>query len=371
MIEFWQTNVPTNLIPVETAKAVEADGWDGQWFMDSQSLGAEPYVAMGAWAAVTERIKLGTGVTNVLTRHPTVTAAAASTLQAISGARAVLGIGRGDSSLAYLGYAPVRLPAFHRVVQDLQTLLSGGEVAFNTAADGDAPSLDSLSLGDRPTASRLQWLPEGIAKVPIDVAATGPKLIEMAAPIVERLTFSVGAMPERVRWALDLARAARRAQGLSDDGISYGVHIVLLCHSDPAAITEEALNLVTGLGRFQVMLGHAAGPKSNVDQSSFEVLRTGYDMTRHVNRSGAEGKLVGESISQDFIDRFGIVGTPDHCTRRLLELIDCGIDRFILVGPGLHPEAAAPGRTLVASEVIPAVRQALKDRQRVEAPERA
>ncbi len=98
MIEFWQTNVPTNLTPVETARAVEADGWDGQWFMDSQCLGAEPYVAMGAWAAVTERIKLGTGVTNPLTRHPAVTAAAAATLQAISGGRAVLGIGRGDSS---------------------------------------------------------------------------------------------------------------------------------------------------------------------------------------------------------------------------------------------------------------------------------
>jgi 5,10-methylenetetrahydromethanopterin reductase len=360
MIEFWQTNVPTNLTPVETARAVEADGWDGQWFMDSQSLGAEPYVAMGAWAAVTERIKLGTGVTNALTRHPAVTAAAASTLQAISHGRAVLGIGRGDSSLAYLGYAPVRLPAFHRVLLDLQTLLSGGEVAFDTARDGDAPSLDSLSLGDRPTPSRLQWLPEDMAKVPLDVAATGPRLIELAAPIAERLTFSVGAMPERVRWAIGHARAARREQGLGDEGISYGVHIVLLCHTDPQAIAEEALNLVTGLGRFQVMLGHAAGPASNVDQSNFEVLRTGYDMTRHVNRSGAEGKLVGESISQDFIDRFGIVGTPDHCTRRLLELIDCGIDRFILVGPGLHPEAAAPGRTLVASEVIPAVRQALR-----------
>jgi 5,10-methylenetetrahydromethanopterin reductase len=82
-------------------------------------------------------------------------------------------------------------------------------------------------------------------------------------------------------------------------------------------------------------------------------------MTRHANLSGAEGKLAGNSISEDFIDRFGIVGTPEHCTRRILELIDCGVDRFILVGPGLHPEAAAPGRTLFASEVIPAIRQAL------------
>ena len=364
MIEFWQTNNPSNLTPVETARIVEAEGWDGQWFMDSQSLTADPYVIMGAWAVATERLKLATGVTNPLTRHPAVTAAAAASLQAITGGRAVLGIGRGDSSLAYLGHAPVRLGAFHRVLRDIQTLLSGGEVAFAARDTDDAPSLDTLSLGDRPTASRLQWLPQAMAKVPLDVAATGPKVIEMAAPIAERLTFSVGATPERIRWAIGLARAARVRMGLGDDGISYGAHIVLLCHPDGDAIAEAALNLVSGLGRFQVMLGHAAGPRSGSDDESFETLRTGYDMTRHANRSGAEGKLVGRSISQDFIDRFGVIGPPDHCIQRLLALIDCGLDRFVFVGPGLHAEAAPPGRTLVASEVIPAVRAALKDRDK-------
>jgi len=58
---------------------------------------------MGSWAAATERLKLCTGVSNPLTRHNAVAAACAATLQAISGGRAVLGIGRGDSALAYLG----------------------------------------------------------------------------------------------------------------------------------------------------------------------------------------------------------------------------------------------------------------------------
>ena len=39
-------------------------------FMDSQSLCADPYVMMGAWAVATERLELSTGVTNPLTRHP-------------------------------------------------------------------------------------------------------------------------------------------------------------------------------------------------------------------------------------------------------------------------------------------------------------
>src|SRR5689334_15741112 len=139
-IEFWQTNNPAKQWQPNAGQLVEADGWTGQVFMDSQSLTADPYVVMGNWAATTERLKLATYVTNPLTRHPAVTAAAAATLQAISGGRAVLGIGRGDSALAYLGYAPVGLSAFGRVLDELQTLLNGGEVAFNVTA-GDAPSL--------------------------------------------------------------------------------------------------------------------------------------------------------------------------------------------------------------------------------------
>src|SRR5205807_9914508 len=120
--------------------------------------------------------------------------------------------------------------SFRQALQDLQGLLSGREIAFVSGEPrADAPSLDTLSLGDRPAACRLQWLPPGLAKVPLDVAATGPKVIEMSAPIAERVTFSVGAIPERIKWAVDLARTARRQHGLTDQGISYGAQLVVVC----------------------------------------------------------------------------------------------------------------------------------------------
>ena len=134
MIEFWKAGGSETTASMDAARSVEAEGWDGQMFMDSQSLCADPYVRMGVWAAATEKLKLSTGVTNPLTRHPAVTAAAAATLQSISGGRAVLGIGRGDSALAYLGQAPAGLGVFHRTLSDLQTLLSGGEVAAEATA---------------------------------------------------------------------------------------------------------------------------------------------------------------------------------------------------------------------------------------------
>jgi 5,10-methylenetetrahydromethanopterin reductase len=363
MIEFWRAGGSETTTTMDAARSVEAEGWDGQMFMDSQSLCADPYVRMGVWAAATERLKLSTGVTNPLTRHPAVTAAAAATLQSISGGRAVLGIGRGDSALAYLGHAPAGLALFRRTLNDLQTLLSGGEVAFG-AHEGafgahDTSSLNTLSLGGRPTACRLKWLPAGSPKVPLDVAATGPKVIELSAPIAERVTFSVGAIPERMSWALGLARAARRERGLAEDGVSYGAQIIVVCHPDLEAVRAAATSMVAPLARFQVIQGDAAGPQSGSDQQNFAAIRAGYDMTRHGGLS--HDKIKGAALSLEFVQRFAIVGPPEHCVQRLLQLASLGIERFVVVGPGFHPEPELNRGTLFAREVMPAVRRQFKE----------
>ena len=354
-MEIWRAGGAERTASLAEARIVEAAGWDGQIFMDSQSLCADPYPRMGVWAAGTERIKLATGVTNPLTRHPVVTAASAAGVHAISGGRAVLGIGRGDSALAYLGYAPVRLSAFRRTLEDLQTLLGGGEVDFSRFAPaGDAPSLASMSLGGRPMHAGLKWLPADLPKVPLDVAATGPKVIEMAATIAERVTFSVGANPERVRWAIDLAREARRKAGLSEHGLNLGLQVIVVCDPDIEAVREIATGFVTPLARFQVMQGAAAGPQSESEAGNFEAVRRGYDMNKHDDIHAGD-KIIGGALAWDFVERFAIVGPPERCVERLLELVRLGIERFMIVSPDLFQ----PGPTLLSREVLPALRAAV------------
>jgi len=356
MVEFWRGGGSESTTSVAVAQRVEAEGWDGQMFMDSQSLCADPFVRMGAWAAGTQRLKLSPGVTNPLTRHLAVTAAAAATVQSISGGRAVLGIGRGDSALAFLGHAPTTLSAFRRALTNLQTLLSGGEVPF--VADTlltDAPKIETISLGDRPHMTRLQWLPPGMAKVPLDVAATGPKVIEMAAQIAEQVTFSVGAIPERIAWAIGLARAARQKLGLTDAGVSYGAQIIVVCHPDLEAMRPIATAMVTPLARFQVMLNDAVGPQNDDDTENFTAIRKGYDMTKH--SVSLADKIKGGTLSWDFVRRFAIVGPPDHCVARLRELIALGLDRIVVVGPGFHTEVNKDGPSLFARDVIPAIKR--------------
>jgi len=358
MLEIWRAGGSNTGASRPLVEAVEAAGWDGQMFMDSQSLSADPYVQMGAWAAWSERLHLSPGVTNPLTRNLAVTAASIVTVQAVSGGRAVLGIGRGDSALAYLGLAPARLRTFERALLSLQALLSGGEIDFADSGErggADEGSLHGLSLGARPESVRLRWLPPDLPKVPLDVAATGPKVIAMGAQIAERVTVSIGAEVERMRWALDLAEAARLEAGRGP--VSYGAQVVVVCHPDDATAMAVAMSMVPPLARFQVMQGAAAGPAGDGDASSYGALREGYDMTKHGGVHEQQRLTTGE-LTPDFVRRFAIVGSPDQCYARLQELRAAGLERFVVVGPGFYPPDWGDTASVFEREVIPALRTA-------------
>lgn len=352
MLEFWRAGGSNTGASPELARSVEAEGWDGQMFMCSQNLSADPWVQMGVWASATSRLKLSTGVTNPFTRNIAVTAGAAATVQAVSGGRAVLGIGRGDSALAYLGHAPVGLKKFEKALKHMQVLLSGGEIPFEEfGSSGDAPSVHELSLGDRPSAVALRWLPKDLPKVPLDVAATGPKVIEMGARIAERVTFSVGADHERMAWALATARAAEPRPK------SYGAQLVVVCHPDAAKAMEVAMHMAPPLARFQVISGHKVGPTDQAADENLEAIRSGYDMNKH-GVHNAQDRIVGGALSEEFVRNFAIAGSPDHCTRRLLALKAMGLERFVVVGPGFYPESWGEAAGLFAKEVIPVLRAA-------------
>src|SRR3954470_13399758 len=128
MPQLWTLGVPNIASVAAFARRAEEDGWDGLLLADSQNISGDCFTALGLAAAVTEWLGLGTGVTNPVTRHPAVMAAAIASVQEASGGRAVLGIGRGDSSLAHLGLAPASVAHLGRYVEALRAYLRGEEV---------------------------------------------------------------------------------------------------------------------------------------------------------------------------------------------------------------------------------------------------
>jgi 5,10-methylenetetrahydromethanopterin reductase len=353
MVEFWKNGFPVSHARELGAEQAEADGWDGQLAMDSQNLCADPYVVLGTLAQTTSRIGLGTGVTNPLTRHPAATAAAIASVQVASNGRAVLGIGRGDSALAYIGRAPAALGAFERSLHQLQAYLGGSAVDMDELGREE---LDRLGLREQPHVSQLRWLPPQLPKVPIDVAASGPKVLELAAPLVERVSVTVGADRERVQWAVDTARNARERAGLQADELSIGAWVCCAVHPEREVARSLAVDSVATVARFSAMHGTPVGPVRADDDQVLRAIARGYDMTRH----SSTAKVPSGTLTTDFIDRFAIVGPVEHCVERFVELVLAGVRRFVVIGPWLagdRPDARL-ARTLMSTDVIPAVRAA-------------
>ena len=348
-IELWTSGVGLPRSTVRQARQAEDEGWDGLGLVDSQNLAGDPFVELALAAGVTTTLRLATAVTNPVTRHPAVMATAIATVQGESGGRAVLGIGRGDSALAHLGLSPAPVRVFERFLARLQGYLRGEEVDFDVETDGrgEVRSSDALGMAGGPTSSRLRWLRREQPKVPVDVAATGPKVIAAGARHAERVTLAVGVSPERLSWAAGVARSV-------NTDVELGAYVPILVHPD----RDEARRLIAGAvgsyARFSVMHGTVAGPVPDAQRERLEAVHEAYDMGAHFSHGSPQSKELDESV----IDAFGIAGPAGYCIEKILELSSIGIRRVFAMGTGigLDREEAMASRERLVTEVLPAVR---------------
>src|SRR5262245_26150755 len=197
------------------ARMVEDLGFASLILPDSQNLAPEVWTQLTLAAKATSRIRLGPGVTNSITRDAAVTASAALSLQLMSDGRAVLGIGRGDSSVQRIGRTQDPVSSFEKYLAAVQGYLRG------EAVDRDG------------FESRLEWLPQaGVTKVPVEVAATGPRVIEVAARHADRICLAVGADPDYVGEKLAFARRAVEAAGRDPGSARYGAFVNCVINDD-------------------------------------------------------------------------------------------------------------------------------------------
>jgi len=322
----------------EVARRAEDEGFDGVSFGDTQCINADPFVGLTAAALVTTTLKLEVGVTNPVTRHPAVTACSVASLQVESGGRAVLGIGRGDSAVSRLNLPAAPVEALETYVTRLQRYLAG----------------EVVDLDGKET--RLEWLgPLSLPKVPVDVAATGPAVTAVGARLAERVTFNVGADPQRISRSIDLVRHARLAAGLEPTALSLGAWIPVAPHPSVAAARRLVKGVTAVYARFQAMPGYPADAVPAEDAGVIRALGEHYDNSRHGRADATHVAL----LEDDFIDRFAVVGTAEQCVEKLWGLTELGLDRFLMVGPNRlgSPDDYVASRRLLTEVVIPELRR--------------
>jgi len=334
--EFGLLTFPLPGLAAITAAGVEEAGWDGLWFADTQNLAADVYVSLGIAATATSLISLATGVTNPVTRHPAVAASAITSVQVASAGRAVLGIGRGDSSLGFLGQQPASVAVFEQYLTRVRGYLHGEPV-----------DLDGVT-------SVNEWIGgSGQPPVPIDVAATGPKVTALAARLADRVTFAVGADAGRLAGAIALVRAERQAAGLDPSTISVGAYVNVVAHPDRHMARSIVRGSAASFAHFSGMAG-APSLAGDARAEAFAALGRDYDMAHHAEA----GSSHASALSDDFLDSFAVAGPSAYCVSRLAELVDLGLDRMVVV-PGSRDAdpselLASVGR--LAAEVLPQLR---------------
>lgn len=352
--QFWTLTTASPATAGAFAERAERAGWDGMAVVDSQSLSGDSYVALTIAASNSQRLGLATGVTNPVTRHPAVTACAIASVHAHSGGRATLGIGRGDSSLAHLGRAPAGVGVLENYVATLQRYLRGETVAFEDLKFHErlAPDVATLGLADTASSSRIAWLPDSRPKVEVEVAATGPRVIGVAACHAERIMFALGADPERIAWGIETARSAREKAGLDPDEIRFGAYLNVACHDDVDTARAMVSGGLTTFARFQVMHGKVAGPVNDEQRRVLDSLHDRYDMKHHTR----VGSPQTQSLTPEFIDRYAVVGPAATCIARLQELSGLGLERVMVIGAtaGADRDAAMRAERNLAEQVLPA-----------------
>src|SRR5437870_13351008 len=296
----------------DTARRLEALGLHTVLFPDSQNLAPEVWGQLMLAAQATTRVRLGPGVTNSVTRDPAVTASAGLALQVESVGRAVLGIGRGDSSVQRIGKREDRLAPFERYLAAVQRYLRGEVV------DRDG------------FASRLEWLERVQApKVPVEVAATGPRVIEVAARHADAICLAVGADPAHLGAVLAYARAAARAAGRGPRALRRGRFVPAVVHDDVRVARDGVRGAAASFAPLSAFAGSDLARLPAPLAAAARYLREHYDM-RHHTRTGVPHTA---GIGDEFVDWFAIAGPPDVARERLGRLAALGLD-FCHVIPG-------------------------------------
>ncbi|MBY0330907.1 MAG: LLM class flavin-dependent oxidoreductase [Acetobacteraceae bacterium] len=115
--------MPTDAESWKVAQRAEELGFATAWFYDTQMLSADPFVAMGAAAVKTGRIRLGTGVLIPSNRIAPVTANAFASLNKLAPGRIDMGLGTGFTGRRAMGLGAMRLKDFEEYIRVMLALL--------------------------------------------------------------------------------------------------------------------------------------------------------------------------------------------------------------------------------------------------------
>ena len=306
MLEFaitFKADMPPTRI-VNLTRQAEAAGFTYGWSFDSHILWQDPYPLLTLMAVNTERMHLGTCVTNPVVRDPTVTASLLATLNRISNGRMNIGIGRGDSSRRVLGKKPTTLARLEEAVALIRDLTAGTQVTYE----------------GHPI--QMPWATAGVP--PVWVAGYGPKALRCAGRIADGIILQFADV-HLIKWCLGFVRQGAEAAGRDFSKVRVMSATAVWVSDDLMKAREQVRWFPALVSNHVVDLVSRYRPEELPEELTAYIRdRKGYNYLHHAEVGSSNAAFVPDEI----VDRYCLVGPVTAHLDRLRELQEAGVTQF-------------------------------------------
>lgn len=301
---------------LDYARYAEERGFEAVWQAESR-LVRDAIVPMAAYAAVTERIKVGSGVINNWTRNIGLLAATFLTLDDLAPDRVICGIGAWWDPLAKNVGIDRRKPltAMRETVEVLRQLLNMERVTFH----GEFHHVDGIELDVVHGRKEPR-------NVPIYIGATGPKMMELTGEIADGVVLNYCVPPSYNEQAMERLEAGAKSAGRSIDELDRPQLVVCSVDEDEDKALDTSRELLTQYLAQQPHIANASG----VDQSVVDEIQAilGWPATHE------QIQQAKHLVPDDLVTRITASGTPEQARAKVQEYMDNGATCPILYPVG-------------------------------------
>jgi F420-dependent oxidoreductase-like protein len=327
--EDWQEQV-------DFVREAERLGVDDVW--SAEAWGQDAFTPLAYLAAVTDRIRLGTGIVQVSARAPSMTAMSAMTMSTLSDGRFVLGLGvSGPQVVEGLIGQPFARPLERlREYVDIMRLAFAGE---KLSYDGNQYVLPRP--GGQGKALRLAQPADD--RIPIYLATLGPKSLEVTGAIADGWV-GTSFVPEAAEALLDPIAAGAEGVGrsLADVDIQAGGAVRFGDLDDPDLLAPHRRGTAFSLGAM-------GSPTTNFYNDAYK--RAGFEEACvEVQRLWVEGRRddAVAAVPDEMVIQTNLLGDDEAVRNRIRAYRDAGVDTLRLApsGDGLDDRLATLGRVM-------------------------
>lgn len=330
---------------INIARTADEHGFETVYVGDSQMIWNDVWVTLAACAQATQRVKLGPGVTNLITRHPAVTTNAATSLNMLTGGRAVLGVGAGDSAVRTAGLPPARLAMLRERIPLMRALLRGEEIdAFEWVDTGR----DNRAWG---AVDRIRVIgTEDWGDIDIQLACMQPKSAAVAGEVADGVIVDghMGGNAEGVEATVAAATEGAERAGREPSTLRFISAIDAAIDDDrQTALDHVRPTAARNIARKPWLPDTLGVQHSEVVQAVSE----SYKFYEHLDLTAKHRELIPDEVAM----KCTIAGTPEDCIAKARELDAAGITDIALFVTSQDEGAATTTLKRFAAEVIPAL----------------